>query len=123
MERLRDYVAILLDPESRWCSTCTILNDVDPSEHEETCRHCIASDENKDVVAQDPYFTRIWKAAQLKRAGIPVLNLISDLDDALAIHTVETEIERIYYEKLKEEQGTEQQGRPGKVPQLLQIEE
>lgn len=89
-------------PESRWCKTCTILLDVVEEEHEETCRACIDSDENKDVVMEDLYFRRLWKAVQYKHAGVPVLDLVGDLDEVLDIQVVENEIERIQYEQAKE---------------------
>lgn len=77
---------------------------------EATCRDCIASDLNKDTVTRDPYFMRIWKAMELKRAGVDVLELASSVDDILAIATVEREAERIAYEKAKEEAEVNRKG-------------
>jgi hypothetical protein len=110
-------VHILLDDDARWCRTCTIVQDVEEAALEQTCADCIEGDENKDVVMEDPYFVRVWRAVQLKRAGLPVLDLIDSLDDALAIHAVEAEVEHVQYEKRKAEgAGNQDKG-------LLQIEE
>ena len=83
------------------------MADVVPEAHEATCHDCIASDLNKDIVVEDPYFTRIWRAVQLKKAGIPVLELVTHLDDAIAIHAVEAKISEIQHDKLKEERSDE----------------
>jgi hypothetical protein len=77
---------------------------VEPEAHEATCADCIASEQNKDVVLEDPYFVRIWRSVQFKVAGIPVLELIDSLDDALAIQAVEAKIREIEIEKAKAEQ-------------------
>ncbi len=72
-----------------------MIEQVEHAAIEQTCRDCRASDQNKDVAFQDPYFRRIWKAAHLKVAGVPVMDLATTLDDVLAIHTVESEMKRI----------------------------
>ena len=82
------------------------MQEVEPDAIEATCADCIASDNSKDVAMRDEYFRRIWRAVQLKRAGIPVMELIETLDDALAIQAVESEAESIEYEKRREDAGT-----------------
>ena len=127
IERLRHQVGILLDPDTRWCRTCKVIQEAEPGDEEETCRQCIASDENKDVVVEDPYFRKIWEAAQLKAAGIPVMDLVATLDDALAIHAVSQEAERIGIERareeLEDEEEEQQQQKRRRQAGLHQIEE
>ena len=117
-------MAILLDEASRWCNQCTLLDEAEEDEHEEICRQCRASDENKDVVLEDPYFVRLWKAVQLKRAGIPVLDLVANLDEVLAIQTIADEAEEIQLEQMQDQQEEQAEGRRRSKPQkLMQIEE
>ena len=94
---------ILLDTDARWCRDCTILEEVEPEAHEATCSDCRDSDENKDVVMADPYFARVWKALQYKKSGIPVLDLVTDLDDALCIQAVEAAVSEVEHEQREAE--------------------
>lgn len=115
----------MLDPDTRWCRTCKVIEEAEPGDEEETCRQCIASDENKDVVVRDGYFARVWRAAQLKAAGISILELISTLDDALAIQAVSQEAERLAIEQAQEEYEDQEAERKKYQRQagLLDIEE
>ena len=100
----------MVDPDARWCATCTILDDVEPDAHDATCTDCRASDQNKDVVAADPFFMRIYRAVQYKKAGVPVLDLAKTLDDTLAIFAVENELERLRQEQRAEDRERENGG-------------
>lgn len=51
---------------------------------------------------EDPYFVRMWRGVQLKKAGIPVLELIDDLDDALVLQAIEAKIQEIHREQAEE---------------------
>jgi len=114
----------LLDTASRWCNQCTLLDDAPDDEHEEICRQCRESDENKDVVLEDPYFVRIWRAVQLKRAGVPALELVASLDEVLAIQAVADEAEKIQIEQWEENQAEQTDTRRRqRQDRLLQIEE
>tara|TARA_R110000787_G_scaffold17741_2_gene55038 strand:- start:81 stop:410 length:330 start_codon:yes stop_codon:yes gene_type:complete len=107
----------MLDPDARWCITCTLLDDVEESAHAATCDDCRASDLNKDEVVADPFFNRLYKAVQYKKAGVPVMELAQTLDDTLAIFAVENEIEKIRQELRAEERENNNGG------DLLSIEE
>jgi len=99
-------VEILLDEGARWCQNCPLIQQVEPEAREATCQDCRASDQNKDVVLEDPYFVRMWRGVQLKKAGIPVLELIEDLDDALVLQAIEVKVDEIH----REQRETEREG-------------
>ena len=46
---------------------------------------------------------RLWRALELKKADIPVMELINSLEDALALRTVEVKVEDVLREKAREE--------------------
>ena len=97
-----------MDDDAFWCSACPIIHQVEPSAIEQTCTECRASDQNKDAPFEDPYFRRIWLAAQLKIAGVPVLDLSSSLDDVLAIQAVENQMREIAHDNAVQEARNKQ---------------
>lgn len=113
-----------MDDDARWCNTCTELVHEDPAGWDDVCRQCREGDENKDIVVQDAGFVRLWRAVQYKAAGIPVLDLIADLDDALAIKAIEDQVQVNQAEDLEEQRDRRQQARAAQRPNgLIQVEE
>ncbi len=85
-----------MDEDARWCQGCPLVREVEPEAQEETCRDCIASDLNKDIIFEDLFFARMWRGLQLKQAGIPVMEIIQDLDEALILQAMETKIKEVH---------------------------
>uniref|UniRef100_A0A6M3LAY6 Uncharacterized protein n=1 Tax=viral metagenome TaxID=1070528 RepID=A0A6M3LAY6_9ZZZZ len=61
------------------------------------------------MALEDPYFGRIWKALQYKKAGIPVLELVTSLDDSLCIQAVESAISEHEHEQRESKREAERQ--------------
>ncbi len=85
-----------MDEDARWCQGCPLVREVEPEAREATCHDCIASDLNKDIIFEDLFFSRMWRGLQLKQAGIPVMEIIQDLDEALILQAMETKIKEVH---------------------------